>query len=175
MHSTLLLSALSGLALVNGQTSSALPPTIQGANTYNPPGVPGVSGLAGNASVTQNNPKVSYQAILPNSATSGIRGSIVGSPTANGTGILFTVGFVGFPPASLGPFGKCLRKDASSYSKRDVRMSLIIPVVQCTTSTTIPYPLMVTAQRHWLTSIPHCVVRAQLAMLPNHRPARSAT
>ena len=108
MYATLLLSMLSGLALVSGQTSTALPPTIQGANTYNPPGVPGYTGPGGNASVTNNNPKVAYQAVLPNSATSGIRGSIIGAPTANGTGIQFTVGFVGFPSAALGPFGKFL-------------------------------------------------------------------
>ena len=58
------------------------------------------------------NPPASYQAILPmtnfdNATGSIITGSIVGKASGNGTGVMFTVNFTGFPSeAAYGPFGE---------------------------------------------------------------------
>lgn len=69
------------------------------------PIIPGTTGQLGDAPVTTNNPVgVVYQAILPYSNTSNIRGSITGTTTSNGNGVLFIVNFSGFPSSSLGPF-----------------------------------------------------------------------
>ena len=89
MRSTIVLSALSGLALVSAQT------TI----------VPGVTGALGDAAIVTDNPVgLTYTATLPNSNKTDLRGSISGTATANGTGVQFTVSFSGFPSLALGPF-----------------------------------------------------------------------
>lgn len=53
--------------------------------------------------ITTNTAGVSYEAILPNSATTNIRGSVVAQSGANDTGVLFQVNFDGFPSEG-GPF-----------------------------------------------------------------------
>ncbi|MCJ1226028.1 hypothetical protein MMC12_002677 [Toensbergia leucococca] len=99
MYSQLLLSALGGLALVNAQVTPLIDGTIDG------PVVPGTTGKLGNAAITESNPSgVTYQAILPNSNTTTIRGYIAGTSNSNGTGVVFNVNFYGFPSESLGPF-----------------------------------------------------------------------
>ena len=144
MRSPLLLSALSGLALVNAQ-SEATPnptiptiptstdgiPTIEGALVYDGPPVIGYTGIpcthrllnfappltifegpGGNASIQSGLPAASYRATLPstnfdNATGSTITGSIVGTTNANGTGVMFSVNFAGFPSiAAYGPFGQ---------------------------------------------------------------------
>jgi hypothetical protein len=63
------------------------------------------TGKLGDAAVTTNNPAgVSYQAVLPEKATTNIGGQITGTSTANGTGVMWNVNFYGFPDVSLGPF-----------------------------------------------------------------------
>jgi hypothetical protein len=63
------------------------------------------TGQLGDALVTTNNPVgVSYQAILPESTKSNIRGQITGTTGANGTGVVWDVNFYGFPDPSIGPF-----------------------------------------------------------------------
>ena len=96
MHSTAFLAtALSALSLISAQ---AVPPGV----------VPGTTGKLGNAQISSNNPiGVTYQAILPDSNTTGIRGYIAGTTNANGTGINFNINFYGFPSESLGPFRMC--------------------------------------------------------------------
>lgn len=100
--------------------------TIEGAITYDGPIVPGFTGMficimvyhlltssgpGGNASIQNGNPMASYQAVLPctnfDNATGSITmGSIIGAASANGTGVIFTVSFTGFPSESeYGPFG----------------------------------------------------------------------
>ena len=66
------------------------------------------TGQLGNAVVASGEPVgVSYQAVLPNSNTTGIRGQITGTTNANGTGTSFNVNFYGFPDeATFGPFSK---------------------------------------------------------------------
>jgi hypothetical protein len=67
-------------------------------------------GPGGNATVQTSNPAATYIAILPptnfDPATGSIiTGSVTGTATANGTGILITVNLTGFPSPSLyGPF-----------------------------------------------------------------------
>lgn len=69
------------------------------------PVIPGTTGKLGNAAVVTGNPAgVTYTAVLPNSATSGIRGFISGTTAPGGTGVTFNVNFYGFPSAALGPF-----------------------------------------------------------------------
>lgn len=110
MYSKTLIVALSGLAFVTAvpQTQPAGPPntTVQGSPVYDgPPAL--VTGELGDAPVTMNNPAgVTYQAILPNVGTSGIRGSILGTSGPGGRGVQFTVNFTGFPSSAEGPFGR---------------------------------------------------------------------
>ena len=110
MYSKTRIVALSGLALAVAvpQTQPAGPPnaTIQGSPVYDgPPAL--VSGKLGDAPVTMNNPAgVTYQAILPNVATTSIRGSISGTSGPGGQGVQFIVNFTGFPSQALGPFGR---------------------------------------------------------------------
>ncbi|MCJ1338255.1 hypothetical protein MMC09_003541 [Bachmanniomyces sp. S44760] len=65
----------------------------------------GATGKLGDAPVITNEPPgVAYQAVLPNSKTTSVRGSITGVSNTNGTGVNFNVNFYGFPDMSLGPF-----------------------------------------------------------------------
>ncbi|KAG6997792.1 hypothetical protein G7Y79_00037g073100 [Physcia stellaris] len=90
MHSSVLFTLASGLALVHAQA---------------PTPVPGVTGKLGNARIVENNPAgVSYVATLPESDTTDIRGSVVGTSNSNGTGVNFQISLSGLPDASLGPF-----------------------------------------------------------------------
>lgn len=70
--------------------------------------VPGTSGELGPAAIVESNPKgVTYQAILPNKNTTGVRGYIAGTSYANGTGVVFNINFYGFADfENLGPFSK---------------------------------------------------------------------
>ena len=54
--------------------------------------------------VTGNPDGVTYQAILPNSATTNIRGYIAGTTPHNGTGTTFNINFYGF--GLDGPFSE---------------------------------------------------------------------
>ena len=107
MHSAILFTLASGLALASAQA---------------PTPVPGVTGQLGNAAIVEDNPAgVSYVATLPESDTTNIRGSVVGTSNANGTGVNIQVSLSGFPDASLGPFCKslthilsCVGKDAGN-------------------------------------------------------------
>ncbi|MCJ1396586.1 hypothetical protein MMC18_009477 [Xylographa bjoerkii] len=83
------------LALVNAQADSIFGPII-----------PGTTGKLGDAPVISNNTiGVTYQAVLPQSSTTGFRGYILGSSVTNGTGVVFSTNFYGFSDeASLGPF-----------------------------------------------------------------------
>lgn len=82
MHTSTLLTFASTLALASAAT-----------------------GALGDAAIVQKNPVgVTYTATLPNSPSSGVRGSVSGTSNANGTGVLFSVSLSGFPAASLGPF-----------------------------------------------------------------------
>ena len=105
--------------------------TIEGAITYDGPMIDGftgpdsilscrygslanvgLTGPGGNATIQNNNPAATYQAVLPNynfdNATgSTITGMITGAASSNGTGVMFTINFSGFPSESeYGPFGK---------------------------------------------------------------------
>lgn len=70
--------------------------------------VPGTTGELGPAAIVESNPKdVTYQAILPNKNTTGVRGYIAGVSNANGTGVVFNINFYGFENfGTLGPFSK---------------------------------------------------------------------
>lgn len=61
------------------------------------------------AAITTNNPLgATYQAILQDKNTTGIRGSITATSNSNGTGVEFQVEFFGFPDENAyGPFSKC--------------------------------------------------------------------
>jgi len=65
-----------------------------------------VTGQLGNAVIASGLPiGASYQAVLPNSNTTGIRGQITGTTNGNGTGVSWNVNFFGFPSeAAFGPF-----------------------------------------------------------------------
>ena len=92
MHSSILFTLATGLAVARAQA---------------PVPVPGVTGQLGDAAIVEGNPAgVSYVATLPNSDTTDIRGSVVGTSNANGTGVNFQVSLSGLPDASLGPFCK---------------------------------------------------------------------
>jgi hypothetical protein len=69
-------------------------------------------GPGGNATIQSNNPIATYQAVLPttynfdNATGSLITGTVTGAANGNGTGILLSVNFSGFPSAAeYGPFG----------------------------------------------------------------------
>ncbi|KAL6718068.1 hypothetical protein ACLMJK_004153 [Lecanora helva] len=88
MHSVAAFAALSSLALAAAQAP-----------------VPGVTGKLGDAPITTNNPAgVTYTAFLPNSNSTGVRGYVAATSSANGTGVSFNVNLYGFPSPSLGPF-----------------------------------------------------------------------
>ncbi len=110
MHSTIALAALSGLALVKAQA----------------PVVPGTTGKLGNALVTTNNPAgVTYTAILPNSNTTTVRGSISATSNANGTGVIFNVNLSGFTNvASQGPF--CMSTNTNVVNARWTNQSATV-------------------------------------------------
>jgi len=83
--------------------------TIEGAIVYDGPIVESFTGPGGNATIQTNNPPATYVAVLPstnfdNATGSLIAGSISGTANANGTGIVFTVNFTGFPSSLYGPF-----------------------------------------------------------------------
>lgn len=92
MYSPLLLVALSGFTLVCAQTPTPSP-------------VARTTGDLGPAEEVVGNPSgVTYQAILPESEKSTIRGSIAGTSSPDGKGVEFTVNISGLPDSSLGPF-----------------------------------------------------------------------
>ncbi|MCJ1281643.1 hypothetical protein MMC26_000964 [Xylographa opegraphella] len=70
--------------------------------------VPGTTGKLGDATIISNNIiGMTYQAVLPQSTTTGFRGYIIGSSVTNGTGIVFSTNIYGFSDeAALGPFRK---------------------------------------------------------------------
>ncbi|MCJ1432009.1 hypothetical protein MMC27_001365 [Xylographa pallens] len=122
MYSTLLISALSGLALVHAQSEAtpnptipAMPtstvgiPTIEGALVYDGPPVIGYTGPGGNATIQNGNPAATFQAVFPtpefDTATgTTISGSVTAMTPANGTGVMFTVSLANLPdPALYGP------------------------------------------------------------------------
>lgn len=69
-----------------------------------------VTGQRGDAAITTDNlGGASYQAVLPDSNTTSIRGQITGTSNSNGTGVEFNINFYGFPDeAANGPFGMLL-------------------------------------------------------------------
>lgn len=72
--------------------------------------VPGTTGELGPAAIVESNPRgVTYQAILPNKNSTGVRGYIAGTSNTNGTGVEFNINFYGFENFNtLGPFSKLL-------------------------------------------------------------------
>ena len=109
MHSAIALAALSGLAIVKAQAPVPGATLIEGSPTYDGPLIPGITGKLGNALITNNNPLgVSYTATLPDSPTTGVRGSITATSNSNGTGVAISVSLFGFPDPSLGPFCESL-------------------------------------------------------------------
>lgn len=82
--------------------------------------VPGTTGELGPAAIVEGNPKgVTYQAILPDKNTTGVRGYIAGTSNTNGTGVVFNINFYGFANFDiLGPFSK-------------LPLSLIVAVKTC--------------------------------------------
>ena len=98
-----------------------------------------VTGQRGDAAITTHNLLgASYQAVLPESNTTGIRGQITGTSNSNGTGVEFNINFYGFPnEASNGPFGMLL---------------LLFSNTSLTLRPSLPYPLGTCAIRrklHW--------------------------
>lgn len=92
MQSSILFTLASGLALASAQA---------------PTPVPGVTGALGPAQIVEDNPAgVSYVATLPERENTDIRGSVIGTSNANGTGVNFQISLTGLPDASLGPFCK---------------------------------------------------------------------
>ncbi|KAI9680712.1 MAG: hypothetical protein M1817_004152 [Caeruleum heppii] len=88
MRSSVLLSAASGLALAAAQAPQVA-----------------VDGKLGPAAVISDNPTgVTYVATLPDSRTSGIRGTVSATAGENGLGVQFTINVSGFPDSALGPF-----------------------------------------------------------------------
>ena len=109
MRSIAAIAALSGLALVSAQNPPAPTPsnavTIEGDASYDGPVIKGTTGKLGNAAVVSNNPAgVVYKATLPNSKTSGVRGSVTASSASQG--LSFSVSLSGLPSSDLGPFSK---------------------------------------------------------------------
>ena len=113
MYTSILPIALSGLALVSAQNPPAPTPSsaviIEGGPSFDGPVIPGTTGKLGNAQIVQSNPiGVSYQATLPTTNTftdTTIRGYVKATSNANGTGVVFSVSFSGFPSEALeGPF-----------------------------------------------------------------------
>jgi len=80
MRSSVILSALSVLAVVNAQLDTSKDAVV----------------------VTSNPAGVTYAATLPESGT--LRGSLSAIATSNGTGVTFTLNLRGLP-SSGGPFG----------------------------------------------------------------------
>jgi hypothetical protein len=71
-------------------------------------------GPGGNASVQSNLPAATYSAVLPsvnfdNLTGSTITGTIIGSATQGGQGVMFNISFSGLPDEAMyGPFGKSI-------------------------------------------------------------------
>lgn len=94
MHFTLFIAALSSFALARAQS---------------PTPVPGTTGELGPAEEVEGNPPgVTYQAILPDSEKSTIRGYVTGTSSPDGKGVDFNVNLFGLPDSSLGPFSKLI-------------------------------------------------------------------
>lgn len=93
--------------------------------------VPGTTGELGPAAIVESNPKgVTYQAILLNKTTTGVRGYIAGSSNTNGTGVVFNINFYGFANFdTLGPFSKlpCLSSSKPSMLAT-ISNALLAPV-----------------------------------------------
>ena len=90
MHSTLFIAALSSFALVCAQS---------------PTPIPGTTGQLGDAEEVEGNPPgVTYQAILPDSKKTTIRGYVTGTSSPDGNGVDFNVNIFGLPDSSRGPF-----------------------------------------------------------------------
>ena len=103
MYTKTLLAALSGLALTTAQVNTI---------------VPGTTGKLGDAAITEQNPQgVTYQAILPDSKTSGVRGYVAGTSNANGTGVQFNINIYGLPDLSLGPFSMSFLHSSSGVDR----------------------------------------------------------
>ena len=95
MHSAILLTLATGLAVASAQAPGAPTP------------VPGVTGKLGPAKIIEGNPAgVSYIAQLPDRKDTTVRGSVVGTSNTNGTGVNFQISLSGLPDPSLGPFSK---------------------------------------------------------------------
>lgn len=102
MHSTLFIAALSTFALVHAQS---------------PTPIPGTTGELGPAEEVEGNPPgVTYQAILPDSKKSTIRGYVAGTSSPDGKGVDFNVNIFGLPDSSLGPFRKLIMSQVKEIS-----------------------------------------------------------
>lgn len=144
------------------------------------------TGALGDAAVVQKNPAgVTYTATLPNSPSSGVRGSVSGTSNANGTGVLFSVNLSGFPAASLGPFRTLsplplwpALKRPSSLAGRKNRQTLAEnasnTIFQYTTSTTSPSLPTATAPAPSPTRTPTSAARCPPATRPSRKHARWA-
>ena len=115
MYSSILPIALSGLALVSAQNPPAPTPSsaviIEGDPSFDGPVIPGTTGKLGNAQVVQGDPAgASYIATLPTTDTftnTTIRGSVLATSGAGGTGVQFSVSLSGFPAGDVnGPYRK---------------------------------------------------------------------
>lgn len=94
MHTSIILSALSGLALVAAQKNSSV----------------GVTGSLGHAAIVTDNPQdVVYTAKLPESSKSRIRGYITGKANDNGVGVIFEVKMTGFELDKSPDYCMCTR------------------------------------------------------------------
>ncbi|QIX00623.1 hypothetical protein AMS68_006140 [Peltaster fructicola] len=84
--------------------------TIEGAIVFDGPSNPGFTGQLGDAVVQQNTAGGSFMATLPSTnfdpyTGSTITGSLMATVPSNGTGMMVTVNFSGFPAeAQYGPF-----------------------------------------------------------------------
>lgn len=104
MHSTLLIAALTSFAFVRAQA---------------PTPVPGTTGQLGPAAEVEGNPPgVTYQAILPESKKSTIRGYVAGTSSPDGKGVVFNVNIYGLPDSSLGPFRMLISFPSIIFSHR---------------------------------------------------------
>jgi hypothetical protein len=71
----------------------------------------------GNAAIIIDNPAgVTYRALLPDSPTSRIRGSISGTSSPDGIGVQFIINLSGLPGQSEGPLGRPTLPSPSPYT-----------------------------------------------------------
>ena len=93
------------LALIDTQAGSIFGPIV-----------PGTTGKLGNATIISDNAiGVTYQAVLPESNTTGFRGYMIGTSVTNGAGVVFNTNFYGFDEeAAIGPF--CLLQLPFSFN-----------------------------------------------------------